>query len=118
LEHPLVNIIITTYDPGDGSRTLLLAETVRYLILNLSYPNVHYIISDDGSPNHDQHIEFSKLAFDVNSISYEIINVERQGVGKSKNTSLQQAFAQSPYVLLLEDDWKLKQPLDLFPYMA
>ena len=42
----------TTYDP-DGSRLPIAEQTIKSFAENLKYPNLRWIISDDGSPDHD-----------------------------------------------------------------
>jgi hypothetical protein len=46
-----------------------------------------------------------------------IFNTERRGVGYAKNNALRTAFGISPIVYLTEDDWLLKEQLDLLPYV-
>ena len=107
-----VTVIVTTYDP-DGSRAPIAEQTVKSFAENLKYPNLRWIISDDGSPNHDKFM--AKLKVYVPDA--EIINVNRGGVGKSKNTALRKAFEVSPIVFLSEDDWYLPEPLDMLSYV-
>jgi glycosyltransferase involved in cell wall biosynthesis len=99
---PIVNIIITTYN-----RIETLIPTIRGLKKNLIYDNLQWIIADDGS-NTDY--------FDLISAElpvYTTTQANRRGVGVSKNIALTAAFKISPFVLLLEDDWELVQPLHL-----
>jgi hypothetical protein len=109
--YPLVTIIITTYDPGDNSRFNLLFRTIDALKTNLDYPNLAWVIADDGS----EHFPAETLFTMLDGYPRTFTNANRKGVGKSKNIALQHAFTHSPYVLLLEDDWVLKEPLDLIP---
>jgi hypothetical protein len=111
--YPLVTIIITTYDPGDNSRFNLLFRTIDALKTNLDYPNLAWVIADDGSNNFPKDTLYDMLAGYVRTF----IDAERKGVGRSKNLSLRHAFLHSPYVLLLEDDWALKEKLDLVPHV-
>lgn len=116
----LVNVIITTYD-RDGSRTPLLIDTLDSLFSNLWYPNLHYIIADNDSPN-KEHIQ-NTTSFIVNRSyismpSWEVlVTPNALGVGGSKNAALRKAFETSPVVLLLEDDWTLQYSLDIIPYV-
>lgn len=113
MDAPLLNIIMTTYDPGEGSRTALACATVESLSTKILYPNVQWIIADDGSPNPDH---LSKIT-EILTTNFHVTNAERKGVGVSKNLALNLAFESSPFVLMLEDDWWLKYPLDIFPYV-
>ena len=108
-EWPEVSIVITTY-----LRTQEALATIKALQENLYYIGAwHWVISDDGSP--PEHREAIKEALPP---SADILNVNRAGVGQSKNAALGVAFNHSPYVLLLEDDWQLVQRLDLHPHVA
>lgn len=98
----LVTIIITTYN-----RTDLALQTIKGLKQNLVYENLAWHIADDGS---DQgHIE--RLLQEIPDAT--VTNAERQGVGVSKNLALKKAFEKSQIVMLLEDDWWLRDRLDL-----
>jgi hypothetical protein len=114
----LVNIIITTYDSGTGERLSLLKQTVGALIDNLRYDNLHYIITDDSIPEvHIQTIKQIEPQLIDNACLYTFINTNRRGVGYAKNNALRVAFETSPVVLLMEDDWILKEPLTLLPHV-
>lgn len=114
----LLNIIITTYDSGDGRRIKLLEETIWALILKLRYGNVHFIVTDDSVPDvHNLNRYIIESIFIAEDKSYQMINTNRSGVGFAKNNALKIAFETSPLVLLMEDDWLLKEPLDMHPYM-
>lgn len=108
-----VTVIITTYDPGDNSRFTLLYRTLQALKDKLVYPNLRWIVTDDGSTNHDTLVETLKHSFK----DIEILNTEHKGVGFAKNNALRHAFEVSPYVFLLEDDWELKDSLDLLSHV-
>lgn len=108
-----VTVIITTYDPGDNSRYPLLYQTVDGLLKNLDYPELHWLVTDDGSPNHADMVE--KLSELLPTV--QVINTERHGVGYAKNNALREAFKVSGVVLLLEDDWWLVEKLPLVKYV-
>lgn len=109
---PPVTIIITTYDNGSGQRTALAVQTIRALQQYLLYPDLRWLIADDGSPQ--THIDTLRSVVP----EAQFTNAARGGVGKSKNLALQEAFKVSPFVLLMEDDWVLKGPLDLAPHVG
>jgi len=101
----LVNIIITTYN-----RLEICKQTIRGLKENLIYENLAWIIADDGSP--DGYVD--ELVKEIGSDHcVQTTNAGRRGVGYSKNLALRKAFEESPIVLLLEDDWLLRQKLDI-----
>jgi glycosyltransferase involved in cell wall biosynthesis len=97
-----VSVIMTTYN-----RTAIAAKTLQSLVDHLLYPDLRWIIADDGSD--EGHLE-TLLDIVPNA---QVTQANRGGVGKSKNLALTLAFETSPYVLLTEDDWYLPEPLDL-----
>lgn len=115
METPKIAIIITTYDKGDGVRTPLLCRTVQHLLKNLQYPNLLWIIADDGSPDITHLGSVTKLLADCDHV---MLDAGRAGVGVSKNKALNYAWnAGCTLVLMLEDDWELARPLDLYPFI-
>lgn len=114
-----VYIVMTTYDRGDGVRTKVATESAESIAKNLSYPNLHWIISDDGTTQHAAHVGSIKdgILRHTPDVPIDVVNVERRGVGASKNTSLRKVFEETPIVLLTEDDWVLTKPLELLPYV-
>lgn len=105
----MFTIIITTYN-----RTELAAKTIEGLLINLVDTDRQWILADDGSD--EGHLETLYGVFPHDEIVH-VTQAGRQGVGKSKNIALEKAFETSPYVLLLEDDWYLAEPLSLAPHM-
>jgi hypothetical protein len=116
---PTISVLITTFDKGDGRRTGCLTNTVQGILNGIqpAYPELFWIIADDGSPNQEQHLSDSLKMLSNNYQNYIVTDSERGGVGKSKNIALEKAFEQSPYVLILEDDWLLSRPLNLSPFV-
>jgi hypothetical protein len=114
-----VYIIMTTYDRGDGTRTKIAAESAESIAERLVYPNLRWIITDDGSSNHEEHVRIisDSILKHAPETSIEVFNINRQGVGVAKNTALQRAFNETPIVLLTEDDWFLTETFDLLPYV-
>lgn len=110
-----VTIIITTYDPGDNSRYPLLYRTIQALVDKLVYPNLYWTITDD-SLNVNEEMQ-SKVKEIIPGDRITFFNTTRKGVGYAKNNALKDAFAQSPFVFLLEDDWELKEPMDLLTHV-
>lgn len=110
MTEPLVNIIITTYNRLD-----LLVPTIKALIENLKYSNLGWILADDGS--HETYIDQAVRQASL-QVPFAMTQAGRKGVGFSKNLALRHAFEQSPYVLLMEDDWQLKEPLNLSRHVA
>jgi len=119
MDLPIVTIIVTTYDPGDGSRTKYLVDTIDSLSKNLRYTGtIKFIITDDSTEeNHEKNVDVARQIVLNDWGDCTIINTNRKGVGFAKNNALKLAFNTSPYVLLMEDDWKLKEPFDLIKHV-
>ncbi len=110
-----ITVIITTYDPGNNSRFSLLYQTIEGLTKNLLYPNLKWIITDDGSSNHNEMADKIRCLLVDRDVT--IFNTERKGVGFAKNNALREAFKISPITLIGEDDWRLDEPLDLLKHV-
>lgn len=110
-----VTVIITTYDSGDNTRFPLLYTTIQALKDKMNYPNLYWIITDDGSPKHDEMVQKVTEMLGIERVTF--FNTERKGVGYAKNNALEEAFKRSPMVFLLEDDWELKEPFDLLTHV-
>lgn len=108
-------IIITTYDRGGGERTMTALETIKALKANLLNVTPEFIICDDSSPNPGHIPALQEALKDDNTV---FLDSKKRGVGVSKNLGLDHAFNNFNYtVLLLEDDWILKEPLNIQAYM-
>lgn len=114
----LLNIIITTYDSGNGLRTKCLYATVKSLVDKLVYNKLYFIITDDSpSEHHENNVRPVIDLLEDNLLDYSIISTHGKGVGFAKNNALELAFQSSPYVLLSEDDWELKEEFNLHPHI-
>lgn len=73
-------------------------------------------IADDGSP--ERHREnLRKIAGGYAHVhSVGVTNAEGRGYGASYNLATQAVHPGTDYVLPLEDDWELTEPLDVTPY--
>ena len=111
-----VSVIITTYDPGNGSRFNLLYQTIQSLLDNLKYPNLEWIITDDSEPVVHQEL-LVNLQEKFKETSFKVFNTNRRGVGFGKNQALREAFKTSHLVILGEDDWVMRNPFDLLPHI-
>lgn len=111
----ILPIVITTYDNGSGARTPLALNTIQGLLSNLLYPELYWIIADDGSD--PAHVGALVGLLEKHHQPHEASVVNRLGVGASKNQALQKAFSHAPIVLLLEDDWLLSTNLNIEPYV-
>lgn len=107
-------VVVTTYDRGDGSRTALAYKTLAGMQAHLYYPDIRWIVVDDGSPNAESNKQVLQGAV---SDPIWFMSSEGKGVGYAKNIALKTAFLTSPYVLLLEDDWELVEDFDPTEYI-
>lgn len=105
IDWPLVCCLLITY-----KRTGLAIRTIRGIKERLDYPNLGWVIADDGSPN-------GHVPALMEAIGHEVawINARRKGVGVSMNEGAAKCLEFGNYILWLEDDWELQQPFDLKP---
>lgn len=107
---PTVSIVMTTWFP-DYHRQAIANNTVHSWNVYLRYAGpLHLIVCDDGTDH----------AFSFNSRWSGNVFYNpgyRGGVGASLNRGFEQAFYTSPYVLYLVDDWALRSPVDITPWV-
>lgn len=103
---PIV-IILQTYKRTDCAlRTIAAAREY------LRYNDLRWYVADDGSP--DAHVDAVLAALhDAPLAGY---HSERRGYGGNANDAWDRADSMSALTFWLEDDWELRQPLDLYPY--
>ena len=109
MSDPVVCILLTTY-----LRTDYAIKTIQALKQNLQWPQLRWVISDDGSPV--EHVLALQAEIGPN-YNLDIFNSERKGVGYGMNACLQTIFDTTDLVMIMEDDWVLNNPLDLQPYV-
>ena len=113
---PNLGIVMVTY-----KRTNLAVETVRSFSENLVYPKElrQWYIADDGSPA--EHVKAITDELDKHGEKLYGFHNEKFGTGYNAglgwNRGLLKGHEISPVVLWLEDDWELRQPLDVTPYV-
>lgn len=106
MAEPIV-VILQTY-----KRTDVALRTIAAAREYLRYTDLRWYVADDGSP--DAHVDAVLAALaDAPLVGY---HSERRGYGGNANTAWDQADAMSALTFWLEDDWELRQPLDLYPY--
>lgn len=106
-DYPLVICLVITY------RRLELARAeIRSIKEHLDYPHIGWHIADDGSG-----MDYIKALCKEIGKDYEITytDASRGGVGLNMNMGMEAALSRSDYWLHLEDDWVLRQTLDLKP---
>lgn len=106
-DYPPVIVLIITY-----RRLELAIETIRSVKQFLNYPNFGFHIADDGSGQD----YINALCQEIGgSYSVTITDAERGGVGKNMNLGIAGCLSRADLWLHLEDDWVLRQKLDLVP---
>jgi hypothetical protein len=116
IESPMVCIVLLTYE-----RTRLALRRIDAVCKNLDYPaaRLMWYIADDGSCY--DHI--NTLLNRLKDNNQKIIGYHNQRFapapycGAGWNRALVAAHNSAPIVLWLEDDWELKGPLDIRPYV-
>lgn len=114
---PSICVLLLTY-----LRTDLALRTVRSFAEKVDYPKqlIGFYIADDGSPyKHVQALmdEIVNGGMAVYGYHNEKAAPGTPFVGRGWNQGLVRAHSFSNIVLQLEDDWELKDPLDLRPYV-
>src|SRR3990167_4101573 len=113
-EWPRLSIVLFTY-----MRTQEALKTIAGLCENLGYEKElrSWYVADDGSPK--EHI--SNLLHTLEIESENILGFHnhryspRTGLGWNRGMGV--CFQNSDYVLVLEDDWVLRVPYDIHPYI-
>ena len=108
MSEPIV-IILQTY-----KRTDVAIRAVAAARAYLRYPDLRWYVADDGSP--EAHVDAVMDALEGARIIGG--HSERLGYGATANRAIRAAESESAILLFLEDDWELRQPLDLWPYAA
>lgn len=115
-----VALMLLTYSPGlEHPRSLYAQRTLRSALDRLRYSgplSVH--IADDGSgPGHvDLLREIAGGYASVQGVTST--SADRRGYGASYNEGTRVIHDYASYVLPLEDDWELREDLDLDPLIA
>lgn len=109
MSEPIV-IILQTF-----KRTDVALRTIAAARANLRYDgSLWWYVADDGSPI--EHFEAVWQALDgADRIGG---HTQRRGYGGNANAAWEHADRIGPLTLWLEDDWELREPLDLWPYAA
>lgn len=107
---PPVYCLLTTYQ-----RTETALRTIRGVKQYFQWPNIGFVIVDDGSSDDHRHALTSEIGSTYHTWVY---NGQRQGVGHNMNVGFRYIWEQGSFLtLLLEDDWELREPFDAMPYV-
>jgi hypothetical protein len=105
---PIV-IVLQTF-----KRTQNAIDTIRAARRNLHYGGpLYWYVADDGSP--PEHVNAVLEAVGGDLLAY---HSERRGYGGNANAAWDAADQIGMLTFWLEDDWELRQPLDLYRYAA
>lgn len=107
MSEPIV-IVLQTF-----KRTDVALRTIAAAKANLRYGGeLLWYVADDGSPPEHYQAVLEAVGDVWGAHS------ERRGYGANCNAAWAVANQKSPLTLWLEDDWELRQPLDLYTYAA
>jgi hypothetical protein len=102
-----ITIILQTF-----KRTDVALRTIAAARRNLHYGGpLYWYVADDGSPR--EHVAAVLEALGDNVLAH---HSERRGYGANANAAWDAADQVSSLTFWLEDDWELRQPLDLYTY--
>lgn len=118
---PKISILFLTY-----KRTVEALTTINATCKNIVYPKelISFYVADDGSPK--EHMDAIIETIKNNGVSLLGFHNERirdfgnestyhSGIGWNKG--LMACHVNSAIVMIEEDDWELRQPLDIRPYV-
>lgn len=114
IEYPHLGIVLLTY-----KRTEEALATLCHLCENLGYAKDlrSFYIADDGSSG--GHVK--RLTSELEKRGEKILGSHSKryspNTGKGWNRGLGVAFQNSDFVMVMEDDWVLKQHFDIYPYI-
>lgn len=99
MEYPLVSVVTLTYKKFD-----YIYSTIKS-VLDQNYPNIEYIIADDGSPNFPKEdiVNFVKENAKENIMNFVVIDA-KENVGTVKNINRAYKMAKGEYLMPLSGD--------------
>lgn len=107
MSEPIV-VVLQTWE-----RTDVALRTIRAARANLRYGgDLLWYVADDGSGS--AHVD--AVLAELSGASMVGWHSVRRGYGGNANVGIAEVHAASPLLFFLEDDWELRQPLDLYPY--
>jgi hypothetical protein len=104
----MIAVILLTF-----RRTDYALRAIRSLQKNLAGVPYTWIMADDGSHQDHWHTIYQELYHD-NLYAWRSL---REGYGAGANWAWETSREISPVTLWLEDDWELRYPLDVSPYV-
>lgn len=126
---PTLGIVLYTYG-SSPERAAYAKRTLESVDLHLQYGGSHsrqgadygprrLHLADDGSPAGylDELYAFATADLMWPAADVTMSNAERGGYGASYNLATMVTHAECPILLALEDDWELRAPLDITPFV-
>lgn len=110
MSEPLT-VVLLTYE-----RTDYTLRTIHAAGKFLQYPDWGWYVADDGSS--DSHHIFTLNSCEATDRPLIGQHNEKLSYGRGANAALRMAFSTGALVLMLEDDWELTQPLDIWKWAA
>lgn len=106
-----LTIVLITY-----RRTDYALRTINNVCDNLRYPNFSWYVADDGSD--EAHVNTILETLDRRKQSLLGWHREPISYGAGANRGVRLGLDRGDLVLMLEDDWALEQPLDIWAWCA
>lgn len=122
----MLGIVLLTYaGPTSPERLDYAVRTLRAALKYVETDDpIHLHIADDGSADHEGHVNtLTRVAWaylESNEPGHRITwhNSEHRGYGASYNLATQFVHDDCEHVIYLEDDWELQRPLQVDPLRA
>lgn len=107
---PILVILLT------NGRTDYCLRTIEAACAHLAYPDLYwYIAQGKDTPGHFEAVKNCIIKNDARIWGYHI-TVDNPSYGKDANLAIDKSIDLTRLILVLEDDWELRQHLDLRPY--
>lgn len=104
-DYPPIYVLLTTY-----KRTETALKTIQGIIQNFQWPNLGWVIVDDGTGGSHLGTLANELGGNYTLFTYDS---QRRGVGHGMNWGLHKIWEiGANLVLVLEDDWLCEKPFD------
>jgi glycosyltransferase involved in cell wall biosynthesis len=97
MEFPLVSVLFLSY-----KRVPYLRAAIGSFRANTEYPNLEFVISDDGSPESDR--------FEISSLGADRVCFSKQNFGLGNNINKGLLACRGDFVLVIQDDWICNGP--------
>ena len=96
------------------ARTEYAVRTIESVRQNLRYPELCWFVADDGSAK--EHLD--QVMGSLSGCDIAGVWSEHDSYGRSANEGIIASRERGQLLFFLEDDWELREPLDIWPYAA